>query len=193
MSNPTGSKYGWCSFCGKKFEQEVKSDKNEYARHRLCPDCRKTKDNSNKTPVSLVEYVPFEWQKKAEELLEKHRIMVLACGARTGKDKFSVMMVVKYVETFINENRQIHNPKLTPSFLIWVIAPTLDMALQNYRDLKKNLPRTWVTKIKEAEMKIELLNGGIIEVKSAYDAQSLVGVGLDFCIITEADRIKNLE
>lgn len=189
---PKNSSVGICNFCGNKFEQELKSD-GKYANHRLCPNCRKTKDNSNKPSVSVVNYSPFEWQKEAEELLENHRIMVLACGARTGKDRFSIMMLIKYVGCFINENRNIHNPDLTPSFRVWVIAPTLGMANQNFCELKRFLPKSWIKKVKEAEMSFELLTGGYIEVKSAYDEESLVGVALDFCVITEADRIKNLE
>ena len=190
---PAGEEYGICGFCGAKFKQIYYSKYNRYSSFKLCPHCRRTKDNEGTTRVSTVNYQPFPWQKKAEELLEQHRYMVLACGARTGKDRFSVMMLIKYTADLINEQRHIKRTDLVPSFLIWVIAPTFPMANQNFRELKNYLPKGWIVKVKESEMTFELINGGIIEVKSAYDEENLVGVGLDFCIITEADRIKNLE
>lgn len=190
---PKGEKYSVCEFCGNKFEQVFYPKQNRYSTYHLCPRCRKTKDNDNLQTVSTVEYVPFPWQVEAERLLEEHKYLVLACGARTGKDRFSNMMVIKYVQELINENRHIHALDLVPSFLVWVIAPTYDMAKQNFRELKQYLPKNWIVAKKETEMTFELITGGIIEVKSAYDAESLAGRGVDFCTITEADRIKDLE
>ena len=40
---------------------------------------------------------------------------------------------------------------------------------------------------------IETVNGGMIEVRSADDPESLVGVGLDIVLITEAGRIKHFD
>ncbi len=191
--SPKGNPIGVCSCCGSQFKQNLDKKHNRYMQHKLCPRCRKTGGNEQIKSVSTVEYVPFPWQQKAEKLLDEHNCLVLACGARTGKDRFSNMMLIKYTSLLINENRHIHNPDMVPSFLIWVIAPTFPMANQNFRELKRYLPKNWIVKVKESEMTFELVTGGIIEVKSAYDEENLVGVGLDFCTITEADRIRNLE
>ena len=190
---PQGQKDSVCEFCGNHFEQIYYASKNRYSAFKLCPRCRKNPSNDQLQTVSTVEYKPFPWQVEAERLLEEHKYLVLACGARTGKDRFSNMMLIKRVGELINENRHIHELDLVPSFLVWVIAPTFDMAKQNFRELKSFLPKNWIVNKKESEMTFELLTGGVIEVKSAYDAESLVGVGVDFCTITEADRIKNLE
>ncbi len=193
VAPPSGSKYGVCGFCGNTFEQPLLKSQNRYAEFTLCPRCRKTNGAEKPRMVSTIEYTPFPWQVEAEKLLDEHRYLILACGARTGKDRFSNMMLIKYTQDLINENRHIHRLDLVPSFLIWVIAPTFPMANQNFRELKSYLPKSWIVKCREADMTFELIGGGIIEVKSAYDEENLVGVGLDFCTITEADRIRNLE
>lgn len=190
---PAGEKYGVCSFCGKPFEQEFYPEQNRYSNYKFCHKCRKQETDEKLVPVSWVDYNPFPWQVEAEKLLETHRVMVLACGARTGKDRFSNMMTIKYISAFINENRQVHDPTRHPAFRVWSIAPTYDMASNNFEELQGFIPRDWIVNIKKDAMAIELKNGGLLEMKSAHNEESLVGVPLDFCTITEADRIPRLE
>ena len=56
-----------------------------------------------------------------------------------------------------------------------------------------NLPREIIVDISKTTQTIETINGGIIEVHSAYDPESLVAVGLDLVTITEAARIADME
>jgi hypothetical protein len=93
----------------------------------------------------------------------------------------------------VQENRHIKNPSLVPSILMWIVAPTFPMAQQNWRELKMFFPKEWVVGISESTMTLQTAYGGIIEVRSAHDPESLVGVGLDFVTITEAARIRELE
>lgn len=185
-------KISTCQICGREFEQKYNPKIKEFENRKLCPRCRKD-GSENLVPVSQVVYQPFEWQKKAEALLEENKYMILACGARTGKDRFSNMMIIKYMQDFINEQRHVKHPDLVPSFLIWVVAPTDPMANQNWREVKSFVPREWVVEIRESDRTMQIINGGVLEVKSAYDPESLVGVGVDFCTITEADRIRDLQ
>ena len=51
---------------------------------------------------------------------------------------------------------------------------------------KEILPRRWMAKDPyESDQVIETVGDGIIEVRSADDPESLVGVGLDIVLITE--------
>lgn len=115
------------------------------------------------------------------------------CGNRTGKDRFSNMAGIIYFVECLNENRHIDHPDIVPSVYWWIIAPTETMAMQNWRELKKFFPKDWVVSISNTTMTMQTIGGGMIEVRSAYDPESLVGVGLDLVTITEAARIKDLD
>lgn len=109
-----------------------------------------------------------------------------------GKDRYTIMTGIKYFVECLAENRHVDNPELVPSVLWWQIAPTEKMAKQNWRELKKYFPKEWVVACSDSTFQMETIGGGIIEVRSAYDPESLVGVGLDLVTITEAARIKDL-
>ena len=103
------------------------------------------------------------------------------------------MQFISDYQQLVNENRHIHIPDLVPSIHAWFIAPTEPMALQNWREMKAFFPKEWIVSISESTKTIETIGGGIIEIRSAYNPESLVGVALDFCSITEAARIKDLD
>lgn len=102
------------------------------------------------------------------------------------------MIGIWYFVQCLNENRAINHPEMAPSVLWWIIAPTEPMAKQNWRDLKKQFPKEWIVAISNSTMTMETIGGGIIEVRSAYNPESLVGVGLDLVTITEGARIGDL-
>jgi len=97
---------------------------------------------------------------------------------------------IEYFIKCLNEDR---DSSVIPHALMWIVAPTDKIARQNWRELLHNIPKEIVTDVSKATQTIETINGGIIEVHSAYDPESLVAVGLDFVIITEAARIPDLE
>lgn len=103
------------------------------------------------------------------------------------------MTGIKYFIECLMENRHVDNPDMVPAVLWWQIAPTEKMAKQNWRELKKYFPKNWVVACSDSTFTMDTIGGGIIEVRSAYDPESLVGVGLDLVTITEAARIKDLE
>ena len=112
------------------------------------------------------------------------------CGNRFGKDLCAIAEgVMKFLE-MLNEERPID---INPPVLWWIIAPTMRLARQNWRDLRKLLPADLVVNISLADLTVETINGGVIEVHSADDPEALVGVGLDIATITEAARIKDLD
>lgn len=111
----------------------------------------------------------------------------------SGKDFAANMIGISYFVECLNENRHIEHPEMAPSVLWWIVAPTEAMAKQNWRDLKKQFPKDWIVALSNSTMTIETIGGGIIEVRSAYDPESLVGVGIDLVTITEAARIADLD
>ena len=110
-----------------------------------------------------------------------------------GKDRMANMEMIFQYAQLIQEQRHIKNPNLVPAILMWIVAPTFPMAQQNWRELKHFFPKEWVVSISEGTMTMQCAYGAIIEVRSAHDPESLVGVGLDFVTITEAARIRELE
>lgn len=110
-----------------------------------------------------------------------------------GKDKYSIMTGIRYFVECLNENRHIDNPDMVPPVLWWQIAPTEPMARQNWRELKAYFPKEWIVACSDSAYRMETIGGGVIEVRSGYDADSLVGVGLDLVTITEAARFKDLK
>lgn len=81
---------------------------------------------------------------------------------------------------------------MAPSVLWWIVAPNERLAKQNWRDLKKQFPKSWIVACDNTNMVMETICGGVIEVRSAYDPEQLVGSGVDLCTVTEAARIKDL-
>lgn len=202
-----GEQYGICQKCGKKFQQELREGADSFTDFKFCPECRtrialekqkkaeqeaRAKGQSDPYNATL-RYKPFPAQQMLHKEFEKCRFLVMACGNRFGKDRFTTMAGIKYFTEILNENRHIDNLDLTPSAFWWIVRPTERMAKQNWKELKKYFPRQWVVALSEASMTMETIGGGVIEVRSAYDPESLVGVGLDLVTITEAARIPELE
>lgn len=102
------------------------------------------------------------------------------------------MAGIKYFIECLNENRQIDNLDMVPPVLWWQLAPTEKMAKQNWRELKQYFPKEWIVACSDSSYQMETIGGGIIEVRSGYDPESLVGVGLDLVSITEGARFKDL-
>lgn len=197
---PKGEKYGVCSDCGKRFEQILDTTRNRYSNFNRCPSCRKKIASAksgnikeSEQTVATLPFKPFPWQKIAGQAFEDHRYLVIAAANRVGKDRMTIMTGIRYFAECLNENRHVDNPDMVPSVLWWQIAPTEKIARQNWRELKKYMPKDWIVACSDSTYTMETICGGIIEVRSAYDPESLVGVGLDLVTITEAARIADLQ
>ena len=203
----TGQRFTQCAACGVEFEQNIAWDYHRYSTWKTCPSCRsklaqrsfqaqKAKESGS---TYAIPYEPLEWQKEAYEEFKKHRFQVLACGVRAGKDKYSISVGFMYFIECLNENRHIHNFDMVPPVYWWIIAPTFKLAEQNWRQLKVIVKKTFrsekefVVACDNGSMTMQTVGGGVIEVRSAFNEDMLVGVGLDLVTITEAARIKDLE
>lgn len=120
-------------------------------------------------------------------------VLVLRTNANKRKDRFSIMTGIKYFVECLNENRAINNPSMVPPVMWWIIAPIEPLARQIWRELRTYFPKEWIVACSNASYQMETIGGGVIEVRSGYNEDMLVGVGLDLVTITEAARFKDLE
>lgn len=119
----------------------------------------------------------------------KHKIFVLNCGRRWGKDRASI---IQYITEFIELDQRPPDPTRVPHTHGWIVAPTYPMAQQSWRELKAFMPKHLVRRVDNNKLIMETSKGGIIEVKSAHKPDDLVSVGLDLLLITEAARVPEL-
>lgn len=198
---PKGQPTCICKRCKKEFEQDYVPDRNAYTDWKTCGPCRKllaeeksksVLKNEKEVSVAKLPYTPYNWQIEAQKAFEDHRFIVLACGNRSGKDRFTIMAGIKYFIECLNENRAIDRPDMVPSVLWWQLAPTEKMAKQNWRELKQYFPKEWIVACSDSAYQMETIGNGIVEVRSGYDPDSLVGVGLDLLTVTEGARFKDL-
>lgn len=68
----------------------------------------------------------------------------------------------------------------------WWLAPTLPMAEQVWRDLKRTLAPLPEARVRETQRRIDLPGGGLLAIRSTHHADRLRGAGLDFAVLDEA-------
>lgn len=186
IQHSTSDKMGICVQCGKPFAQVWRPEYEAYTSFKMCGACRMR--NARGGIDISVEYTPHWGQRLVHD--SDARFKVIAAGIRWGKDRCSIMEGIKYFIECLNEDR---GSDIVPHALWWIIAPLDKIANQNWRELLANFPQELVVDISKTTRTVETVNGGIIEVHSAYDPESLVAVGLDLVTITEAARIADLE
>lgn len=187
-----GKNISVCEVCGNKFEQLYITKQKRFTNFKKCGSC-KTKKKMDAVDIDEVvnitlHYTPHQAQRKFHD--SKARFRVLNCGSRFGKDRCTTMEAISYFVECLNENR---SDDMIPTVYWWIVAPTETMAKQNWNELKRYFPRDLIVDLSNSGMMMQTVNGGLIEVRSAYDPESLVGVGLDIVTITEAARIADLE
>jgi len=102
----------------------------------------------------------------------------MVAGRRFGK---TYLALVELLKQSIN----------TPDQLCWYVAPTYK-ASKNiaWLLLQKLLPPEYIAKKNESELSVKLLNGSVIALKGAENADSLRGVGLNFIVLDEFADMK---
>lgn len=184
---------GICEVCGREFKQTWSEKKGRYSQFKVCRNChnrRISSENKHGKDYLYTElpYVPHDGQKLVHESDKRFRL--IAAGTRWGKDRCSMMEFILKFSEMLSEDR---DDSLVPKVHGWFIAPTYKMARNLWMEFKSFFPAEWVINFWETEKMIETVNDGIIEIRSADDPKSLVGVGLDIVIVTEAARIMRLE
>jgi hypothetical protein len=157
---------------------------------------KRTEEKYGPTPVEekIEQEVILDYEPHPGQLLfhqSKARFRVLNAANRWGKDRASINEFIQKFADMLSENRP---STLVPRVMGWIVAPTYQLARQNWMELKHFFPEQWVVgRPNEAERQMKTIYDGLIEVKSADDPESLVSVGLDIVLMTEVARAKNLQ
>ena len=102
------------------------------------------------------------------------RFRVLVAGRRFGK---SYLACIELLRGAINR----------PGETFFYCAPTYRMAKDiAWRVLKKLVPKVWIKSKNETDLKIELVNGSLIELKGTENAMALRGRSLAGVVLDEA-------
>jgi hypothetical protein len=189
IAEPIASKdkYRICKKCGKQFSQEWDSVLGKYSSYELCEECR-ANASREKTTVFKIDYSPYPYQMLMHQCEARFRL--IAGAIRTGKDYSMTFECVRYAFACANEDRP---DTLIPKVRAWIVAPYESIATEDFNQLRRIIPRELIADYNKTTKTLITKNGCMFEVKSAYDPESLVGVGLDVVLITEAARIKDLE
>lgn len=111
-------------------------------------------------------------------LSDPARFKLLACGRRWGKSTLSVMAL------FIGHGPDRCMTGAIDGGLCWYVAPSYKMAQEMWR-LVKRIGEPVAAYKSEQDMRIELITGGVVAIKSADNPDSMRGVGLDGVVVDE--------
>ena len=119
------------------------------------------------------------------------KISVLACGARWGKDRLCMFILLYWAFRLAFVEKQSRDKeKLIPRVLCWYVAPSFSLLRQAWDEITEFTSKIPGVKFNRAEVRVYLPNGIQIELKSADRPGSLVSRGIDLVICTEAARMK---
>lgn len=148
---------------------------------------------SGNVETVTLKYLP--WQMECRDaLLAGCQFQVLACGARSGKDRYSANAMVEFplrlcMERIEGEKRG--EIKLVPRVNCWIVAPTKKLFAQCWDELKEVLPARLIVRENKQDGEIRLRGDISYKFKSADRAETLVGEGVDYLWMTEASRIRD--
>ena len=111
---------------------------------------------------------------QGEVFQSRDRFRVLVAGRRFGK---SYLSCIELIRGAIDK----------PGETFFYCAPTYRMAKDiAWKTLKQLVPPKWVKQKNESDLKIELVNGSMIELKGTENAMALRGRSLSGCVLDEA-------
>jgi hypothetical protein len=123
--------------------------------------------------TKTAENLSLRWA-QGEVFNAKNRFRVLVAGRRFGKSYLSCIELLKAA---------IDRPGET----YFYCAPTYRMAKDiAWKEIKKLIPREWIQSKNETDLKIELINGSLIELKGTENATTLRGRSLAGVVLDEA-------
>lgn len=133
-----------------------------------------------------------QWQVASSVLsAQRPHISVLACGARWGKDRLCVtLLLAMATHMAILERERREKANLIPRVLCWYVAPTFSLLRQMWEELTYFGGMIPGLTLNRADLRAFLPGGIQIEFKSADNPGSLLARGLDMVVATEAARIR---
>lgn len=105
------------------------------------------------------------------------KVKVVNCGRRFGKTVLAGNVVITKAFT-------------KPNSMSWVVSPRYSQTMIMWRKINRVIPKQYIVDSSKGDFWIELENGSMVFAKSADNPDSLVGEGLDLCVVDEAARVK---
>ena len=146
------------------------------------------------TTIDLAQYYePHSGQRLIHE--SKAKVKALEIGRRWGKSRAAFWdLMDHYIESL-----SVPAPKtLVPPFHAWIVAPSFPQSRQVWTELMAFMPPEFITVggIHQDERMVYLKGSedrpwGLIEVKSAHNADALQTAGLDVLWVTEAQDVSD--
>ena len=145
-------------------------------------------------PIALSEYyTPHVGQQKVHRARPHNKVIILRVGRRWGKSRSAIGDLLDCYSRVLDMPR---DSSLVPPFFAWVIVPSYPQGGQIWRELKTIIPKGLIVDIQERDYEIWLRGGsnwqgrpGLVQLKSAFDDDSLQGAGLDYCWFSESHDI----
>ena len=123
--------------------------------------------------TKTAENLSLRWA-QGEVFNAEQRFRVLVAGRRFGK---SYLSCIELLKAAINR----------PGETYFYCAPTYRMAKDiAWKEIKKLIPPQWIASKNETDLKIELINGSLIELKGTENAMTLRGRSLAGVVLDEA-------
>ena len=145
------------------------------------------------TQAPILNYSPHPGQEALHE--NPATVKVLQIGRRWGKSRFALWEGIRH---FVDALDTPAASTLVPPFHMWVVVPSLPQGRQTWNEILSFIPKEfvqpggvhqddWMVYLKGSEKR----PWGLLEVKSAYDPDSLQSVGLDYLWIQEAQDVSD--
>lgn len=107
-------------------------------------------------------------------LSSRKRFRILVAGRRFGKSYLAIVELLRAASS-------------TSNAVFFYVAPTYRMAKDiAWRLLKQLCPQEWITQKNESDLRLELINGTLIELKGCEDPDKLRGRSLNGVVLDEA-------
>jgi hypothetical protein len=116
-------------------------------------------------------YHPHTGQKTLHE--SDARFRVAACGRRWGK-------------TIAATTEMIRHAWEKPGSLSFWVAPVLSQSMIAFDLVRRGMPRGAVADIHKGDLRVGLVNGSVLQFRSAQIPENLRGFGIDFLVVDEA-------
>jgi hypothetical protein len=119
------------------------------------------------------------------------RVKVLEVGRRWGKSRCALG---ELIYTYLESLQLPVSSAVIPPFHAWAVVPTENQGRQTWNEMLSIIPREFIFRVNQDEKTITLRGTadrpwGLIEMKSAFNPDSLQTVGLDFLWVSEAQDV----
>jgi hypothetical protein len=142
-------------------------------------------------------YQPHQMQQDVHGAKFKEKYLEWARRGGKSRGLLGELLLV-YRQSFSRTRETITKHQLVPrGFHAWIVAPANPQGRQIWAEMKELIPKEFIIgSPSESDWTIELVGPdpditGFIELKSAFDADSLQTVGVDFLGITESQDVSD--